>query len=278
MNIKPLKRSFGAKITGVDLPLLDDAGFNAVYKAWLQYALLIFPDQFLSRQSQVAFARRFGELEFDYAPISNLNRDDVVRGDDDVMKILKGNMDWHCDSTYMPVMAKGAVFSAHVVPSVGGETSWADMRAGFDVLPLEKQNELENLSAHHSLHHSQGKLGHSHSKDSQYSGYGFHDGEVPLRCLVKTHSETGRKSLLIGRHAYDIPGKSSGDSKIFLQDLLDQACSADRTYTHQWSKGEVVIWDNRCLLHRANPWDMSVPRVMYHSRIAGDEANEGIRG
>lgn len=277
MNIEPLERSFGARITGINLPQLDDAGFKAVYDVWLQYALLIFPDQFLSRESQVAFARRFGELEFDYAPISNLTRDGELRGDDDVVKILKGNMDWHCDSTYMPVMAKGAVFSAHVVPPAGGETSWADMRAAFDVLPAERQKELENLSAHHSLHHSQGKLGHSHSEDSQYSGYGFHDGEAPLRSLVKQHPETGRKSLLIGRHAYDIPGKSSDDSKLLLQDLVDQACRDNRTYTHQWSKGEVVVWDNRCLLHRANSWDMSVPRVMYHSRIAGDEISEAVR-
>jgi len=277
MNIEPLERSFGARITGIDLPQLDDASFKAVYEAWLQYALLIFPDQFLSRESQITFARRFGKLEFDYAPISNLTRDGELRVDDDVVKILKGNMDWHCDSTYMPVMAKGAVFSAHVVPPSGGETSWADMRAAFDVLPLMQQRELENLSAHHSLRHSQAKLGHSHSGDSQYSGYGFHEGEAPLRGLVKTHSETGRKSLLIGRHAYDIPGKGSEDSTLLLQNLVDQACRDDRTYTHQWSKGEVVVWDNRCLLHRANHWDMSVPRVMYHSRIAGDEIGEAIR-
>tara|TARA_R110002073_G_scaffold205_9_gene2660 strand:- start:13 stop:846 length:834 start_codon:yes stop_codon:yes gene_type:complete len=275
MNIEPLNRTFGARITGLDLTQLGAGEFEALYKLWLQYALLIFPEQFLSRDTQVAFARQFGELEFDYAAISNLTRDGKLRDEDDVVKILKGNMDWHCDSTYMPVMAKGAVFSAHVVPPEGGETSWADMRAAYDALPADTRRTLEKLSAHHSLQHSQSKLGHSHSADSEYSGYGFHDGEVPLRGLVKQHAETDRKSLLIGRHAFDIPGKAAEDSKQLLQDLVNDACQGDRIYTHRWTPGEVVVWDNRCLLHRANPWDMSVPRVMYHSRIAGDPIYEG---
>lgn len=274
MEIKRLNASFGASVTDIDLAGLDDPTFAELYRHWLQYALLIFPAQFLSRDTQVEFAQRFGALEFEYAPISNLTREGNVRGEDDVVKILKGNMEWHCDSTYMSVMAKGAVFSAHVVPSVGGQTGWADMRAAYAELDADTRTQVDVLSAKHSLQHSQAKVGHSHSKQSQYSGYGFHDGEIPLRPLVKQHPETGVKSLLIGRHAYGVPGMSEADSERFLGRLVADACGANRTYFHQWSEGDVVVWDNRCLLHRVNDWDMKLPRVMYHSRIAGDPSSE----
>ena len=136
-DVEPLDATFGARVTGLKLAKLPDDAFAALYRTWLDYALLIFPDQHLSRDEQVAFAKRFGALEFDLAPISNVRGDGTVRPDDnadDVIKVLKGNMGWHCDSTYMPVQAKGAVFTAHVVPEVGGETGWADMRAAYDAL------------------------------------------------------------------------------------------------------------------------------------------------
>jgi alpha-ketoglutarate-dependent taurine dioxygenase len=275
MDVKPLNASFGATVTEIDLAGLDDPTFAELYGHWLQYALLIFPAQFLARDTQVAFAQRFGDLEFEYAPISNLTREGDVRDEDDVIKILKGNMEWHCDSTYMPVMAKGAVFSAHIVPSLGGETGWADMRAAYAELDAKTRTQVDTLSARHSLQHSQAKVGHNHSEQSQYSGYGFHDGDPPLRPLVKQHPETGVKSLLIGRHAYGIPGMSEAASERLLGRLVTAACGANRTYFHQWSEGDVVVWDNRCLLHRANSWDMTAPRVMYHSRIAGDAQSEG---
>lgn len=131
-HVEPLPASFGAVVTGLNLAALDEPAFAALYRTWLDYALLIFPGQHLGGEAQIAFARRFGALEFDIAPISNVRSDGSVRPDDDaddVVKVLKGNMGWHCDSTYMPVQAKGAVFTAHVVPAQGGETEWADMRA-----------------------------------------------------------------------------------------------------------------------------------------------------
>src|SRR5262249_31647807 len=124
------------------------------------------------------------------------------------------------------------------------------------------------------LHYSQAKLGHTPKKDSAYSGYGFHDGPVPLRPLVKIHPETGRKSLLIGRHAHNIPGMDVAASEALLEQLAAFACPPPRIYHHRWSPGDAVIWDNRCLLHRAMPWDMHEPRVMWHSRIAGDPVSE----
>jgi alpha-ketoglutarate-dependent taurine dioxygenase len=277
LDITPLDATFGAIVRNVRLADIDDATFDAIHKAWLEYALLIFPGQHLTRDEQVAFAKRFGNLEFAIAPISNVRPDGSLRGsdDDDVVKVLKGNMFWHADSTYMPVQAKGAVFSAEIVPDEGGETGWADMRAAYDALDEATRARVEDLSARHSLHYSQAKLGHIPKKNgSEYSGYGFHDGPVPLRPLVKTHPETGRKSLLIGRHAHAVPGMREKDSEDFLQALVDAACQPPRTYHHRWTAGETVIWDNRCLLHRAMPWDMRKPRVMWHSRIAGDPRSE----
>ena len=277
-DIAPLDATFGAVVTGVKLAELDDAGWRDLHAAWLDYALLVFPDQYLKRDQQVAFARRFGPLEFEMAAISNVRSDGTLRvekDNDDVMKILKGNMGWHADSTYMPVQAKGAVFSAEVVPSIGGQTGFADMRAAYDALDDARKARVEQLQAHHSLHYSQSKLGHETKKaDGEYSGYGLHDGPVPLRPLVKMHPETGRKSLLIGRHAHAIPGMAPAESEAFLQELIDFACQRPRTYHHDWAPGDAVLWDNRCLLHQATPWDMTQKRIMWHSRIAGDPASE----
>lgn len=278
-DLKPLDATFGAVVTGVTLAALNEETWRDLHAAWLEYALLIFPAQQLSREEQIGFARRFGRLEFELSPLSNVKEDGtLILDNSDIIKVLKGNMGWHCDSTYMPVQAKGAVFSARVVPKSGGQTGWADMRAAFDALDDELRAKVEKLSAHHSLYYSQAKLGHQPKKGSDYSGYGFHDGPVPLRPLVKVHPETGRKSLLIGRHAYDIPGMNSAESERLLQELVDFACKPPRIYHHHWVTGDAVIWDNRCLLHRATPWDMSEPRIMWHSRIAGDPVSESALG
>lgn len=280
-DLKPLDATFGAVVTGVTLAALNEETWRDLHAAWLKYALLIFPRQYLSREEQIAFARRFGRLEFELSPLSNVKEDGTLipeSDNSDTIKVLKGNMGWHCDSTYMPIQAKGAVFSARVVPKSGGQTGWADMRAAFDALDDELRAKVEKLSAHHSLYYSQAKLGHHPKKGSDYSGYGFHDGPVPLRPLVKVHPETGRKSLVIGRHAYDIPGMNSEESEQLLRDLVVFACKPPRIYHHDWAPGDAVVWDNRCLLHRATPWDMSEPRIMWHSRIAGDPASESALG
>ncbi len=274
MYIEPLDKSFGATVTGVDLATISSNNFRKLHAAWLDFALLVFPDQHLTKSEQIAFAKRFGPLELECTPISNVTKDGSIRGDDDVMKILKGNMDWHCDSTYLPVMAKGAVFSAHTVPEEGGETGWADMRAAFQALSQETRNQVLELTAYHSLHHSQAKIGHKHTQQSEYSGYGFDVEEPPLRPLVKIHPETSQPSLVIGRHAYGIPGLSEIDSKALLTKLLEDACQAERVHYHRWRPGDMVLWDNRCLLHRACPWDVTKPRIMFHSRIAGDPVTE----
>ncbi len=278
LTVEPIDATFGAVITGLRLADLDDAGWADIHALWLEYALLVFPGQFLTKDQQVAFTRRFGDIEViadsEIVALSNVKPDGTLRGDDDMVKVLKGTMGWHADSTYMPLQAKGAVFTAEVVPSQGGGTGWADMRAAYDALDEATRARVHELSAHHSLVYSQSKVDHEHSDDSEYFGYGFHDDGVPLRPLVKIHPETGRPSLLIGRHAYGIPGMEPSESERFLEGLVEFACQPPRVYEHRWQPGDAVVWDNRCLLHRARPWDMSVPRVMWHSRIAGDAPSE----
>ena len=276
-QVRPLPdATFGAVVTDLTLASLDDDAFAALYQTWLDHALLIFPGQHLTREQQVAFARRFGALEFDLAPISNVRGDGWVRPDDDgddVIKVLKGNMGWHCDSTYMPVQAKGAVFTAHVVPDEGGETGWADLRSAYDALDDATRERIEGLTAYHSLRYSQGKAGFYKPGDA-VTGYGMNVGDAPLRPLVKTHPETGRKCLAVGRHAFGIPGLPEDESERLLAALVEFAVQPPRVYHHHWAPGDAVVWDNRALMHQACPWDMTKPRVMYHSRIAGDPASE----
>jgi len=277
LKIEPLDATLGAVVTGVKLSEIYESTFRELYDTWLEYALLVFPDQHLSGEEQMVFAKRFGDLEIDLLPISNVRRDGSVRADeptDDIIKVLRGNMGWHMDSTYMPVQAKGAVFTAHTVPDEGGGTAWADMRAAHDALDDETRVKVGQMLAHHSLYYSQAKVSHTPSDDSAYRGYGFHDQDPPLRPLVKVHPETGRPALVIGRHAFDVPGMDAAESAQFLADLADSACQAPRVYEHTWTPGEAVVWDNRCLLHRGLPWDMAKPRVMYHSRIAGGHTTE----
>jgi alpha-ketoglutarate-dependent taurine dioxygenase len=278
-SLTPVDATFGAVVEDVDLRDLDESTWVALHQTWLEHALLIFPGQFLSQEAQNTFARRFGELEFPATPISNLDREGVVHTDvgDDVVRSLRGNEGWHHDSTYMPVQAKGAVFSAEIVPPEGGGTGWADMRAAYEALDAETRQMIAGLSAFHSLRYSQGRagllpLGRTDAGD--YVGYGYHDGEPSLRPLVKIHPDTGRPNLVIGRHAYGIVGMDPEESERLLDHLADTACQSPRVYYHEWQPGESVVWDNRRLMHRAMPYDMTQPRRMWHTRIAGERASE----
>lgn len=294
-DVERLDATFGATVTGVNLVDIDDSLFAALRELWLEHALLVFPGQFLTREQQIAFARRIGPLEFDIAPLSNVRSDGSIRPDDDnddVVKVLKGNMGWHHDSTYMPVQAMGAVFTAEVVPDSGGATGFADMSAAYEALDEATLARIEGRVASHSLYHSQAMVGHDGEKGSHsaasavatvdnslensddFGGYGFHDGPVSRRPLVKTHPETGRKNLLVGRHAYDVDGLSAQESEALLRELVEFACQSPRIYHHDWAPGDAVLWDNRCLMHQATPWDMSQARIMWHSRIAGDPSTE----
>jgi alpha-ketoglutarate-dependent taurine dioxygenase len=277
MQIERADATLGAIVTGVRLAGLDDATWRDIEDAFHEHAVLVFPDQHLTADEQRSFGRRFGELEDlgygpGYTPIANTHRDGGVRdADDPVLTILRGNEGWHTDSSYMPLAAKASMLSAHVVPSHGGHTEWADMRAAYDALPEETKQLIAGLSAHHSYIYSQAKMG---EKVVVGSRYGFHDGPAPLRPLVKRHPTTGRPSLFIGRHAYGIPGMDEDESESLLATLLEDACQPPRLYEHDWAVGDLVVWDNRCVLHRVQPWDWDQPRVMLHTRISGDPATE----
>lgn len=279
LQLEPLDATFGALVRGVEIRSLDDATFAALHAAWLDYALLIFPGQFLTRDEQNAFASRFGNLEFSAVPISNISKDGTVHSapGDDVVKAMRGNEGWHHDSTYMALQAKGAVFTAEIVPTEGAATGWADMAAAFDALDADTATLVQGLSAYHSLYYSQGRAGYLPSKQNDkggYDGYGYHDGEPSLRPLVKIHPETGRANLIIGRHAYGIPGLDPAESEQLLDRLVDEACQVPRIYHHQWEVGDAVVWDNRRLMHRGTPFDMTQPRRMWHTRIAGEVETE----
>ena len=278
MRVEPLNKSFGAKVYDLKIPELGTEQLDTIYSLWLKYALLIFPEQGLNNDQQIKFAKNFGALEFDLSPISNVRGDGSIRdaNDDDIVKSLRGNMEWHHDSTYMPIQAKGAVFTAHTVPSKGGETGWADMRAAYDNLGENMKNKIEDLSAFHSYEWSQKeRFGHKDPKVSEFNSYGFDIDPKPLRPLVKTHSETGRKCLTIGRHINKIPGMSDLEAQNLAKELEQHACSNDNwVYHHSWTEGDAVIWDNRCLMHQACMWDLNEARVMYHSRIEGDPIAE----
>ncbi|MEL7156009.1 MAG: TauD/TfdA family dioxygenase, partial [Actinomycetota bacterium] len=272
LDLQPLDKSFGAVVTGLELRSIDDDTFAALHAAWLDYGLLIFPEQFLTTDEQNEFARRFGDLEFGATPISNVSKRGEVhhRPDDDVVKSLRGNEGWHHDSTYMPVQAKGAVFSAEIIPSEGGATGFADMRAAYEEFDDQTKAQIADLTAHHSLHYSNGRMGYLPAKneDGGYSAYGLHDLDYPIRPLVKIHPDTGRPNLMAGRHAHDIPGMDPDESEAFLDALNARAVSnPDHVHHHDWTVGDAVLWDNRRLMHQGTPFDMTQPRRMWHTRI-----------
>ena len=279
LTVTPIDATLGAVVTGVDLASLDDASWEEIHSAFLTYGVLVFPDQSLDEESQGAFARRFGRIERlssrqtgGTVQFSNQKPDGtLMQPDEERYRILKGNEGWHTDSTYMPLAAKASMLMALVVPPKGGETEFADMRAGYDALDADTRRTLEGLSAYHSLYYSQARLGYRHTTDNLY---GFHDKGAPLRRIIKTHPETGRKSIYTGRHAYGIPGMSAAESESLLDGLMAEACQPPRTYLHRWTPGDLAVWDNRCLMHRARPYNTDHPRVLRASRIAGEPESE----
>ena len=277
MSVTPVDATLGAIVLGVDLTRLDRHGWDQIEAAFNQYAVLIFPGQRLNNEQQVEFALRFGPLEkigdsHGILPFTNAHRDGKTLRDsrDSLMLTMKGNEEWHTDSSYMRVAAKASILSARVLPTSGGQTEWADMRAAYDALPEEMKQRVGHLSARHSYSYSQAKVGQNLGSGD----YGASSGADPYRPLVKIHPATGRPSLFIGRHAFGIGGLTAARSERLLHDLLEFACQPPRVYFHEWRVGDVAVWDNRGVLHRVKPWDPHEIRTMIHTRIRGDEATE----
>jgi alpha-ketoglutarate-dependent taurine dioxygenase len=279
ITVTPVDATLGATVTNVGLKNLDDGTWAAIYGAFLEHAVLVFPGQHLDASAQGEFARRFGAIEKlsprqkgPTIPVSNQKPDgSLAEPDEYLYQILKGNEGWHTDSTYMPLASKAAMLTAVELPPAGGETEFADMRAAWEALDATTQAFLEGHSAYHSLYYSQAQAGFVHQTDNLY---GLHEKGAPLRPLVKIHPETGRKSLYTGRHAYGIPGLDEAESAALLGKLLEEACQVPRVYTHRWRVGDTVVWDNRCVMHRARPYDLRYPRVLRGTRISGDPETE----
>jgi alpha-ketoglutarate-dependent taurine dioxygenase len=276
-TVTALDASFGARITNVSLVSMSNADWLVVEDAFHKYAALVFPEQHLSAEEQVTFGERFGAIEIlrpgqKHAAISNKAESGrVYTAEEKRFQSLRGNEGWHTDSSYMPLAAKASILSAQIVPNEGGETQLADMRDAYTQLDQAMKDKIANLVAYHSLYASQAKAGYVFKTGESY---GFHKHGTPIRPLVKVHPVTGRKSLFIGRHAFRIPGMDDADAQVLLDDLLAFATQSPRTYAHSWRPGDVMMWDNRCVLHRACPYDYSEPRVMRHVRVAGEPETE----
>ena len=279
INIAPTDATLGAYVSNVDLSRLSDSQAEVLRRAFLEFGVLVFPNQKLSAESQEAFGRVFGRIEYldpkktrKSVYITNASSDGKVMDRSKYAKsLLRGNEGWHTDSSYMPLSAKASCLSAVKVPRDGGGTGWADMRAAYEALDEKTKLKIQDLSALHSLYFSQSKIGHIGKRGESY---GFHTQGAPLRPLVKVHPETQRKSLYIGRHAYAIPGMDEDEAQSLLTELLDFACQPPRIYEHKWQVGDLAIWDNRCVLHRARPYDVTEPRVLRHVRISGEPESE----
>lgn len=289
LSIETGNATLGATLTGVRLGDLTDQEFEAIRLAFLEHAVLVFPGQHMTDEVQMGFASRFGELSIRAQPFSNENDDGTLRPPTDpLMQLFRGNEGWHTDSSFQAVSAKASILSARKVPSRGGETEWADMRAAYTALPESERTRLCGLRAHHSLYQSQTGVGQGASgtsdalkllhsqrtRQDQQPGYSENDGEPPIRELIKIHPETAVPALYIGRHAYNVMGMPEEESAELLAGLVDFACQAPRVLTHRWQPGDAVMWDNRCVLHRARPWDPAEARAMFHTRVAGDPATE----
>ena len=277
LTLHPTDATLGAVITDVDLTRLSATQWRDIESAFLAYGVLFFPGQHLDAKAQLSFALRFGEIEvlaqgMTTIPIANKAPDgQLLETDSERMKLLRGNEGWHTDSSYMRLAAKASVLSAHVLPSAGSQTQWADARAAYAALDGSMRARIANLAAYHSYFYSQAKLGHQVEVGA---AYGFFAGQSPLRALVKVHPVTARPALYLGRHAASIAGMDEAEAAALIQQLNDFICQPPRVYTHHWQVGDVAVWDNRCLLHRACPYDYREERVMMHTRIKGDAASE----
>ena len=281
VRVEPLDATLGAAVHGVDLnePLRDEV-FEDIHAAWLEHAVLVFPGQFLDDESHTEFSQRFGPLErmFDmrgrgsrvFAILSNVRRDGtLIEPDGSDALFLKGNSYWHTDSSFKRVPAKASLLCAKQVPGEGGETEFADMRAAWDRLDSGMRSRLDGKVAVHSFRYSQGKVGGLDTM-SETDLDNLPPVEHPV---VRTHPETGRRSLYIGRHASHILGEDEAASRELLETLCEEACRPPRVFTHRWTAGDLVMWDNRCVLHRGRPYPPDQAREMRRTTVAGEAAN-----
>ncbi len=280
MVVTPSTATLGAVVHGVELRSLDDASWSAIVDVFHEHAVLVFPEQFLDDDEQSAFGRRFGRFERGMGylgaatvwPISNVQADgSLADPTGPLAAALAGNQEWHTDSSYHEVGAKVSLLSARVVTSTGGETEWADMRAAYDALDADDRALIEGRDAAHSIVYSQRRMG---AGADFYTDADKASMDAVRHPLVRVHPATSRRSLYVGRHAHAVSGFDEPGSTELCDRLNAFACQAPRVFTHRWESGDVAVWDNRCVLHRGRPWPSDEPRVLRHTRIAGDGDND----
>lgn len=247
-----------AEVHGVDLKQSpDDESFAILHQALLEHAVLYFPDQHLDDAQQEAFSRRFGPLEVTFeddkaytARLGNIDYDGSRRRPEDrISSFLRANQQWHSDSTFFQSPARVSFLNAHVVPPVGGETEWADMRAAWRALPEQRQQELDGLIVEHDFQKSRIRAGHKFDEEQRRRW------PPVLHPLVRVHEDTGEKALYVGSQAMRVIGWSEEESEALFQELLELAARDQFVHTHHWRAGDLVMWDNRRVNHRGRPWD-----------------------
>jgi alpha-ketoglutarate-dependent 2,4-dichlorophenoxyacetate dioxygenase len=280
LTITPVHPLLGAEVGGVDLTRpLDDASFARIREAFDQHSVLVFHDQPLTDEQQAVFSRRFGPLETTVRTLGNEDRlgayivdlsntDDTGRlmpWSDRRMLYQSGNQLWHSDSSFKPVPAHSSALSARVVPPSGGETEFASMRVAYEALPDGLRQEIDGKVVVHSF-------GFSRSLIDPGIGSEIARDYPPVRhALVRTNLRNGRRSFYVGAHAWYVEGMGLDESRILIAKLLELATRPDRVYRHRWRAGDLVMWDNRCVLHRGRTWDSARhARVMHRTTVAGD--------
>ena len=267
ITVCPVTPSFAAEIGDVDLAKeIAPADVAAIKDAFAAYAVLIFPDQHLSQDQHLDFARHFGPLETtialfrkdqplrvrkEFADVSNLAPDNQVWGKDSRQRMFQlGNRLWHTDSSFKRLPARASLLYAHSIAPVGGHTEFADERAAYDALAEDIKRRLDNLVVEHSIFTSRARLGFTEFSDEERAGL----PPVP-QVLVRTLPESGRKSLYLASHAGRILGMPEGEGRALIDQLVAHATQRQFVYTHRWRVHDLVIWDNRCTMHRGTEFD-----------------------
>ena len=276
ITVKPVTPDFVAEISAIDLAQpLGRTDRDAIEDAINRYAVVIFRDQTLDDDLQIAFARHFGPIQYsaqkarhqgikhrlastEIADISNLDGDGNVLQPNSHRRLdWLANRLWHTDASFRAVPGSLSMLYAHVVPDEGGETEFADLRAAYDALNEKTKAEIENLVAEHSIWHSRGQLDVNRDKYTAEELASL--PPVPQR-VVRRHPGSGRKTLYIASHASHVIGLPIADGRLLLMDLIEHATKPQFVHAHHWRQGDLVIWDNRCTMHRARPFDTTQVR------------------
>lgn len=279
LKTRPLHPLYGVEIVGVDVAKpVDDATFAEIRAALDEYSLLLFRGLDMTDERQVAFSERFGPLlratsnnPGGGTPFSRQSNLDIKTGeripaDDKRMRYQKANEAFHADGSYRVVPSLCSLLSGRVVPPEGGATAFTTMRGVWDALPAEKRRTLEGLVAEHSLFYSRSLVDPTVMTEAQK------DETPPVRqAVVVTNPVNGRKAVFLGAHASHIVGWPVEEGRRLIAEIMALAAEARFVYSHRWREGDLLVYDNRCLLHRATPYDIAKHRRILQRTTVSDD-------